>query len=469
MTAARRPAAQQGPLPTSTATQPRSTLSSLPDNPNWTLFVLTVVGAVCIVDRQILSLLVVPIKAELKLTNLDVGLLTGASFGIFYITLGVPLAWLADRSNRVWLLSACLAVWSLATATCGAATSFAQLFMARVAVGAGEAGNAPASLSLISDVFPARRRATALAVYGWVGPLGTIFGVGLGGWLADTFGWRLAFVIVAAPGLVLAGLAPFLTRDPKRRAGVVSTRGSGGAREVLQALRHKASLRHVILGAALFGFVTAGMFPFIVLFLHEVHGLSLTQIGAQLGVFFGLGGMLGSWLSGVAADRLRVRSAAGYPMVTALAFLAGAPFLIAAVWVRSAELSVVCFAVEVFLGGAYAGPTFASVHSLVPPHARALATSAVLLVASIFAFIGGPTFFGWLTDALSAANFNAGGAATDFNAACIGHGLLRRSAMCLTADHAARRWALAAGSGVLAWSAIHYALAARTIARETVS
>ncbi len=178
----------------------------------YALGLLCVVYVVNFVDRQVLAILLQSIKRDLQLSDLQLGLLSGTAFGLFYATLGIPIARLADRFSRKGVIAISIAIWSGMTALCGSASGFAALLVYRVGVGVGEAGGSPPAHSIISDYFPPERRATALGIFSLGVPLGILVGFLAGGWLDQTLGWRLAFVVVGLPGLPPASPTPTPTR-----------------------------------------------------------------------------------------------------------------------------------------------------------------------------------------------------------------------------------------------------------------
>ena len=198
----------------------------------YALGLLCVVYVVNFVDRQVLSILLQSIKEDLGLSDLQLGLLSGTAFGLFYATLGIPIARLADRSSRKGVIAVCLAIWSAMTALCGTASGFATLLRYRVGVGVGEAGGSPPAHSMISDYFPPERRASALGVFSLGVPLGILVGFLAGGWLDEALGWRKAFIVVGLPGVLLAAVVALTLREPQRghSEGLASAQGASPAR-----------------------------------------------------------------------------------------------------------------------------------------------------------------------------------------------------------------------------------------------
>src|SRR5690606_16252381 len=242
-------------------------------------------------DRQIVNILAEPIKRELGLADWQLGLMTGLAFAVFYTFLGIPLARYADRprTNRGRLIAVCLAVWSAMTALCGLAGNFMQLLAARIGVGVGEAGCSPAAHSLISELVPKERRATAMGVYSLGIPLGKLVGMVVGGVVAQTLGWRMAFIAVGAPGIALAALAWFTLPSPVRtQAGAAP--GQASLRDAFNELAKIRTFWWISLGGAFMAFVSYGQTAFMGSFFIRVHGLSVGEAGVLLGIALGLAG-----------------------------------------------------------------------------------------------------------------------------------------------------------------------------------
>jgi MFS family permease len=247
----------------------------------YALGLLTVVYVINFVDRQILSILLQSIKLDLGLSDLQLGLLSGTAFGLFYATLGIPIARLADVFSRKVVMAVCLVIWSGMTALCGTAAGFGLLLAYRVGVGVGEAGGSPPAHSLISDFFPPERRATALGIFSLGVPLGILVGFLAGGWLDETLGWRKAFVVVGLPGLALAAVVALTLKEPLRghSEGLESDRPAPSADEVIRFLWSSHSFRHVAFGSALYAFVGYSIVTWAPSFLIRSHGMTTGEIG----------------------------------------------------------------------------------------------------------------------------------------------------------------------------------------------
>jgi predicted MFS family arabinose efflux permease len=275
----------------------------------YVLAVLVLVYAVNFIDRNILSVLLQPIKEEMQVSDTWMGLLTGPAFAIFYTFAGIPIARVADRGSRVVVMAVGIAFWSLMTAVSGQARSFAQLAAARVGVGVGEASATPAAHSLLSDYFPPRQRTRALAIYNGGASLGVLFGLLLGGWLATSVGWRMAFAVVGLPGLLVALLVWLTVPEPRRGTseGRVDAGDPPGLGETLRYLLAMPSFRHVAVATALYSIAAYCLLGWAPTFMLRVHGLSLAEIGLKLGLVIGIAGAVGQYAGGVLCDRLSLR------------------------------------------------------------------------------------------------------------------------------------------------------------------
>ena len=302
------------PLTTKTEIQSDTQNRFSPAYRNYALGILFVGYIVNFVDRSILSLLLEPIKLELALSDSQLGLLGGLAFALFYTFLGIPIAALADRHSRVKILAVSMVIWSAMTAICGLASNFWMLLLARIGVGVGEAGASPPSHSLISDYFPIEKRATALSIYALGIPFGTMIGSYVGGWGADTIGWRNTFFLVGLPGIFVALIILFTLREPPR--GMSDIKLSQGTApkteapqisEVLNLLWAKISFRHLAFAAGLHAFVSYGASTWNAPFFIRIHNMSSTDLGAALALVAGIGA-IGTFFGGSLSDKLSDRT-----------------------------------------------------------------------------------------------------------------------------------------------------------------
>lgn len=371
----------------------------------YTLGVLVVVYTFNFIDRQILSILIEPIKADLGISDFGMGLLSGTAFAVFYATLGMPLALIADRWNRRNLIGLSLAVWSGMTAVSGLAMNFWQLAVARIGVGIGEAGCSPSAHSMLADLYPAKERATALGVYSLGIPIGIMFGLFAGGAIADTFGWRAAFFIVGIPGLLLSVVVFLTVKEPPRghadgHSILAAAHKNATIIEVFRHLIDRRSFVHLATGGGLTAFVGYGLITWAPTFFVRSHDMSLTEAGFWLGLVLGIPGGLGIVAGGWLSDRFGARDTRWYLWVVAVALLAVVPFGAAAFLVDAWWLSLILLCVPVMLGNFYQGTTFAQTQGLAPVRMRAVAAAVLLFILNFIGFVFGPPAVGILSDLL---------------------------------------------------------------------
>jgi len=368
----------------------------------YVLGVLVVVYVFNFIDRQILNILAPLIKDDLGISNTQIGLLTGLAFGIFYATLGIPIARLADKHSRVTIISVCLAIWSLMTALSGLVQGYWQLLAARIGVGVGEAGGSPPSHSLIADYFPVSERATALGIYALGIPVGILFGNLAGGWIAEFFGWRAAFLLVGIPGILLAILLRLTVREPPRghSEARVGTQEKVPFPVVLKTMWGFRSFRQLSLGAATQAFVGYGSIAFMPLFLVGSHDMSPGQVGTALGLIIGIAGGLGTFLGGYITDRLGLRDIRWYMWLPGLGFLIAVPVSLGVFYFESIWVILALYVIPAFTTNLYTGPTFGMTQSLAPLAMRASASALLLFIINIIGLVLGPTTVGWLSDLL---------------------------------------------------------------------
>lgn len=348
-------------------------------------------------DRQILSILKIPIKAELGLSDTELGLMGGIAFASVYSTLAIPIARYADRTGRSRVIAASVAVWSLFTALCGVTANFWQLFLARMGVGVGEAGGVAPSYALIADYFPPSRRARALAIFSLGIPIGSALGLFFGGWLAEAFDWRVAFVVIGLAGLPLAwAILRFAPDAPAAREAVKAEQP--GLLSTFSLLARKPAFWLLSFGAAS-GSVCGYGFGFWLPSLFNTNmGLSLTDLGWYFGTIVLVGGIAGIYLGGLIADKLGTARAGAYAAVPAVAFLLTAPLYAVAFYASSLTLGWLLYAAAYALSLAWLGPIVNAVQNLVAPPLRATASACFLLINNLIGIAFGTFIFGYLAD-----------------------------------------------------------------------
>ncbi len=389
----------------------------------YVLFALVVVYTFNFIDRQIVGILAVPIKADLALTDTQLSLMGGLAFALFYTFLGIPIAMLADRSNRTWIMTGALAIWSAMTAACGFAQNFSQLFLARLGVGVGEAGGVAPAYSLISDYFPQEKRARALSIYSFGIPIGSALGILLGGVLTSYLGWREAFMIVGLSGLAIVPVFRLTMREPKRggldRAGSMTAPASLG--EVARTIIGKPSFWGLSLGAASSSMMGYGLIFWLPSFFVRSYGDKLPSFFAWMpdalipanpspllyaSYFYAsillLGGLIGIWFGGSMADRYGKAQKGAYAIVPACAFAATIPFFVLGVTAPSLWIAFPSFLVIQALSLVWLGPVLTAFQHLAPPNMRATASAIFLFINNLIGIGIGNLAIGAISDGLYA-------------------------------------------------------------------
>jgi len=368
----------------------------------YVLSMLVVVYTFNFIDRQILSILLEPIKNELQVSDTALGALSGFAFALFYATLGIPIARLADRSSRRNLIAIALTVWSGMTALSGLAQNYWQLLAARIGVGVGEAGCSPPAHSMIADYYPAHQRATALGIYSLGIPVGILFGFIAGGWIEQFFGWRVAFFIVGIPGLALAIIFRMTVREPPRglAEGRVLSVEQPSVMATFNYLRNKKSFRHMAFGGALTAFVGYGLITWAPSYLSRSHGMGSGEIGTWLGLILGIPGGIGIVLGGFLADKYGSRDTRWFLWIVSIALVVSAPFSIGVYLAPTATASLLLLMLPVLLGNFYQATTFSQTQGLVPLGMRAVAAAVLLFIINIVGLGLGPQAVGIVSDLL---------------------------------------------------------------------
>ena len=372
-------------------------------NRSYTLLLLVVVYTFNFIDRQIVGILAVPIKADLGLTDTQLGLMGGLAFALFYTGLGIPVAMLADRFSRTWIMTGALVIWSGMTAACGFAHNFWQLFLARLGVGIGEAGGVAPAYSLISDLFPPGQRARALSVYSFGIPIGSALGIVFGGVIASLIDWRFAFIAVGVAGIVLAPIFRLTVREPQR--GQFDQQH--GAHEppalpaILSALVGKPSFWLISLGASCSSMMGYGLFFWLPSFFVRSHGLTLLDASLFFGAVLLIGGLAGLWAGGWLADRFGQAKRTRYVTIPAMAFLLTVPFYLLAILSPTLLLTVFVMLIPTALGMVWLGPVISTIQHLVRPDMRATASAVFLFINNLIGIGIGTWAIGALSDTLA--------------------------------------------------------------------
>ena len=434
-------------------TQRETTLLSTTGYWYYVLSLLTVCYVANVMDRStILAASLQAIKREFGASDFQMGALTGLPFAVFYSTLGIPIAAWADRSSRRNVLAMAVALWSGATAMCGMAVGFVMLFLSRIATAIGEAGGSPPSHSLISDYFPKLRRGTAFSIFALAVPVGTSVGSAIGGWGNQHFGWRMTFVMVGLPGLLLALLVRFTVIEPPRghadasAAPIKDLSAEASAKadqappllDVFRFLAQRSSFRHQCLATALHSVVWYAGGAFNNAFLQRTHHLTVAQAGYWISIFAAVGAV-GTFLGGFTSDRFSrwTSDRRWYLWVPGVATLLCVPFQFGAYLSPTLSVALPSFAGMMFMAAAFFGPSFAVTQALAMPRMRSVATSVLLFVQTLIGQGVGPAVAGFISDRLvpSVGSQSLG-------------------------------YALVLVGLVNIWAAVHYALGARTLRQD---
>ena len=425
----------------------------------YVLLVLVLVYTVNFIDRVVISIVQEPIKREFALTDAQLGLMAGPAFVLFYATLGIPIARLAERFSRTTILTACTALWSAMTALCGAAVSFPTLFMARIGVGVGEAGCTPPAQSLITDYFPPARRSTAIAIYTLGVPVGALLAAFGGGWVAQHLGWRETFVVLGLPGLALALLVKLTIKEPPR-AGAASR--TPRFVEALRILAAKPAFWHAAIGGGLASFVGYGVGQFTTSFLIRTHGLSLFEASGGNGILIGVFGGIGIFSAGFIADRLARTHPGALAWLPALGFLAAAPLQIGGYLAEDVRVALAFLAAGMLAQYLYLGAMYAIAQGVSPPRIRATAAAILILVVNLIGYGFGPPAIGWLSDFIATDWILDAG----LNTFACQEPSAQDAATCAAAAAGGLQQAMAIGCLVFLWAALHVFLAWRSLSRD---
>ena len=369
----------------------------------YALGVLMLVALFNYIDRQALSILQVPIKQELGLSDTQLGALTGLAFAFLYSTLAIPIARLADRKSRKRVLCGALVVWSLMTAGCGLATGFLMLAVMRMGVAVGEAGAVPATHAMLADFFPREQRATAIAIWTLAIPFGTMLGFAAGGWLSEAMGWRQAFLVLGGIGVALAPFVFFALREPQRGATDLQPTAAEvpPLREAVLTLWRLRAFRYSACAGGLMSYALYATLNWNAPFYSRVFGLPLGQLAGYLALLAGIGGGLGIYLGGVMADRLGKRDARWYLGVPACAAFAAAPCILLQYFAGDSRLSLGFGFMTALLVNSYMPPVVATSQTLVPAGLRAFTSATLVLIVNLIGLGLGPLVTGMLSDWLA--------------------------------------------------------------------
>ena len=378
---------------------------SSPRYRRYALGILLVVYITNFTDRQILAILMEPIKRDLNLSDTALGFLSGIAFALFYATLGIPIARIADKGSRRNVIAVCLALWSGMTALCGLAQNYWQLVAARVGTAIGEAGGSPPAHSLISDYFPPEERGRALAIYSLGIPIGILVGFLIGGWMDEWLGWRAAFFVVGVPGILLAVVLRLTLHEPPRGLSDPTpaphrAREVPKVRDVARHMWRSPAFRHLSFATAIFAFPAYGVVQWLPSYFIRSYGLTPGQTATALALIIGVVGGAGMYFGGWLADRLGRRDRRWYVWVPAISMLVSWPFGLGVYLASDARTALIFLLFPMFVSNMWAGPTLSMVQGLSPLRTRAMASAIIFFIINIIGLGGGPQAVGLLSDAL---------------------------------------------------------------------
>lgn len=406
----------------------------------YVLFIMMLVYTISIADRYVFSQVQDQIKAELQLTDFGIGLVGGVSLGLFYVTMGIPLSWLADRKNRRNLLAISITLWSAATALCGLSKTFWQLLLARIGVGIGEAGGTPPCNSIVADYFPAARRPMAMTIFALGAPIGAWLGADFAGAISHEYGWHMAFLVLGIPGVVLAAIIMLTIKEPERgRLDAVSSAETPTLGETLRFLRTQKAALHGMMGGGLSAFWGWGLMWFTAPFLQRNFNLNEAEAGAITGpihLWMGIGAsLLTAWIL------TRPQFASPKRVVQLLSVVTGLATIPSFIAYYTHSLPLATAMLWIFIPAIYfyIGPAFAMVQNLAPPKMRAMFVAISLLFANVLNLVVIPPLIGFLSDSFA----GPGGA-----------------------DGASLRQALLILAPTGFWAAYHYWAAGKTIVED---
>jgi len=376
--------------------------NSSPQYKRYLLAVLLLLLAFNLMDRFALGVVLQAIKGDLALSDTQLGFMSGIAFTLFYSVMGIPIARWADRGNRVTIISLTAALWSVAVSSCGLAANFLQLLLIRVGVAVGEAGGVVPAFSLLSDYFDRTERPRALAIYQLGGPLSIIFGYLLAGWLNELFGWRVMFMLLGAPGILLALLSRFTLKEPRTGAVGLDARAISqpSLAEVCKTLSANSTFRHVLLSLSVTFFFMYGILQWQPTFFVRSYGLSSREIGAWFAAVYGAGSLLGTYLGGVWASRYAAGNERLQLQAVSIAMVGSSVLSTCTYLSTNLYLSFALTGGLMFAQTAVNGPLYATIQTLAPERMRAMATAVVLLFANLIGMGLGPLAAGALSDGL---------------------------------------------------------------------
>jgi MFS family permease len=374
----------------------------------YSYYVLAVLSAITVLnyyDRNVISIILQPMKLALHLSDTEAGLLSGVAFAAVYSLLGVPIARFADRGNRVRVLGAALTIWSIMTAACGFASSALGLFAARMGVGLGEAGGLPSTHALVADYFPAERRSSALSTIAIAGSLGVIMGLSVGGIVSDHFGWRAAFWVGGAPGLLFALIALLTIREPSRRLAQTEAAVQARAPQVpfglaLKTLARRPAFVFTILGMTISSIAAFGQQAWGPTFLIRAYAMRAGQIGVIYGLLSAVPAIIGMLVGGLVVDRWVRKDKRALVWILILTYGLAIPFGLVVYLTTNLKVALATTFVHALFSSIYVGPNYALIQGLAGHKLRATAAAIYMAVINLVGLSAGPAVVGFLSDRL---------------------------------------------------------------------
>lgn len=369
----------------------------------YALAAMTSVYMLNLVDRGVMALMLQPIKEDLQLSDTQLGFLTGIAFGLFYATVGVPLARWADRGNRVTITSLAIGLWAVTVMISLFVTNYVQLVFARIAAAVGESGCKPPTYSLVGDYFPEpAERTRAMAIYITGSPLSALVSFVVGGWLNELYGWRITFFLMGIPGLILAVLVKLTVIEPRTQASsrAVRERPLPSMRVVMATLWGQRSCRHLSIALILFYTMGLGLWPWYAAFMVRSHGMETGELGVWLGLIFSLGGIAGVLIGGYVASRWFADNERGQMRLSALTVASVVPCYLAFLTLPQKHQALIALVPLMVVFSVFLGPTYALMQRLVSDEMRATMMAVMMLLANLIGFGIGPQVVGILSDLL---------------------------------------------------------------------
>jgi predicted MFS family arabinose efflux permease len=414
------------------------------------------------IDRTVVGILQEPIKDEFGLSDLQLGLLGGPAFAILYTLLGIPIARIAEKQNRVTIVAIALAIWSGMTALCGFASSYMLLLLARIGVSVGEAGCTPPAQSVISDYFPAHQRSTAISIYALGVPVGSMLAAVGGGYIATAFGWREAFWMLGVPGLLLALIVKLTIREPVRTAANPAV-APPNFREAFKILQSKPTFWHVAMGGAMASFTGYGVGQYLNSYMMRTHHLTLLQSSQLTGAVLGAAAAVGTFLAGYIADRIVKKHPNALAWLPALGMGLCAPLYLIGYSVPSLWVGVPFLIAGAVVHYFYLGSMYSAVQGIVDPMMRATSTAILLFIVNLLGYGLGPPVIGALSDFLASSQLgHTGLTLADCKTA------LTSAPACAGAKEFGLRWAIKLGLLGYLWAGAHFLFAWKTLRKDWV-